>query len=121
MIDVVIIAVMSTIFIASHCEKLSFWIVPGYLLLECFLNYRMAILILIEHSHYKNQRSTVEIKSLGTEWSASGHFGSIIGKMYPKDMNVSRCKIRCIKDQKKFNLRCMMTARKKDEFSSLFE
>ena len=123
-LDIVILTICDAVLLAMSKEVPSMWklaagMTVAYLLAECFLNYKMAILILLEHHFYQPKEGHFRIKSMDIEWSASGHSDSMIDQLYPKEMGIHRLKFICITDGgKRLRLRSATTS-KKDAYLSV--
>ena len=84
-----------------------------FALAEYLLNYRLVQLARRELREELFTTETVEITAIREEWSASGHWGSIIRELYPKDMHMGRCKLVCrTADGQKLTLRGIMSGQK---------
>ena len=106
-------------------NKTAIWLLgafPSLLIIESFVNYRLAILSLIEEKHQLVVQKTVTLGTFKKEDSASSHWGSIIPKLYPKEMNMQRYKMRCIDTNgEKLTLRCAMSLRNAILFDKMME
>ena len=67
--------------------------IPVYFLVAVFVNYRIALLSILERINKAYISTSFCIYEIQEEWSASGPWGSIIPKLYPKNQGVDRYKI----------------------------
>ena len=124
-VDVVILLICSAVFVVIELQKYAIWlflVFPLYFLAEVFINYRIAILSLIEDRHQCIVFRTVVIEHVQIESSASGHWGSVLPSLYPSQMRVQRYKIKCTDaNGKKLSLRCAMSIRNAKLFDKMLE
>lgn len=97
-------------------------LVPLMFLGDCFINYRIAILSLIEKISMKNKKIEVKVVDIKIESSWSGwNFESVIPKLYPQKDNVLRYKIVCFDTSgKKKIFRIVMSRKKYLKFLEIF-
>lgn len=98
-----------------------FWILPLYLLVECFVNYRISIqsIIAIAFRHFTSQ--VLRIEKMSVESASSGWlWNSVIETLYPKALGIRRYKIRCREENgKSLKLRMVMSQQKASRIASL--
>lgn len=89
------------------------YVLPAFLVVETLLNYRLAILIFIERRSRSPIQRRAAVIAIDREWSASGKYESIIEKLYPKELEVSRYKIICeTPENKRFRVRSVMAGKR---------
>ena len=90
-----------------------YWVFPFYFLLELIFNYSLAILGFFERKLGLFLQKKIKIVRITEDYSPSGHWGSVIPKLYPKQVNVSRNKLICTdEDGKRLRLRSAMSGKK---------
>ena len=125
-VDILILIVSFIVIFSIKLETYTIqllWIIPVYLIAEVFLNYRLALLSLIEEKcRGGTVLATVEIKRISRESSLSGRWESVIPKLYPKEMRVERYKINCTDPNgKKIVLRRAMSMKNAQLFDKMIE
>lgn len=112
-IDVIIVIVGIATLVClglPHYAPVLFLIFPGYFVLEILINYRLAILSIIEERTQNYILKDVSIIGMRVEDSASGRWGSVVPKLYPGNIGMNRYKILCIDSNKhKLSLRRVMS------------
>lgn len=78
-----------------------------YLLIEVFINYRLSILARVEKRFNLIVCEALQYEDICEEFSLSGRWGSILPKLYPKELNVARFRVK-MRDQcgNPISLRC---------------
>ena len=100
----------------------TFWVIPIYFFIELFVNYKFAILSLIEEKNKCVVLAVVTIEKKEIEDSASGRWGSIIPRLYPKELHMQRYKITCTDESgKKILLRSVMSINNAKLFNKMLE
>lgn len=80
-----------------------------FFVIEIFTDFRLGLLSRIEESCQLYVQLVIQVVQIKEEHSTSGHWGSIIPKLYPKNLNVQRYKISCFdSNMKKLRLRSAM-------------
>lgn len=98
-LDIVIVVVICVLFFVMEIQfymPVLFLILPTYFIIESFFNYRLALLSFFEVCKNSYMSKDVYIVDINIENSASGHWGSIISKLYPKAVGMERYKIICV-------------------------
>lgn len=112
-IDIITVFVCSAVFILigiPHYAPLLFLVFPTYLVVEILINYRLAVLSILEEWNQIYVLKDILIVGIKIEDSASGRWGSVIPKLYPKELGIKRYKIKCIDSNKaEMSLRCVMS------------
>ena len=108
------LCILIAIFVNSDKNLIvMFWIIPLYFFIECAINYRLAIITMIEEHKRCVITKNVLIENKKNEWSPSGprYSDGAMPFLYPKGMKVERYKIKCtdISTGKKIYLRCAMS------------
>lgn len=111
-IDIVIALLVSLLLITTGLLILLpcilLFALAGYL-----LNYRLAAMSRKEMKQELFATETVELVAIKEERSASGHWGSVIRELYPKDLHMGRYKLLCrTEDGQKLILRGIMSGQK---------
>ena len=110
---VLCLAILLALFGALPKYAAVFWVFPFYFLLELVFNYSLALLGRIESKKQLYASRQVRIQSIAEEYSPSGHWGSVIPRLYPKQLNVSRSKLICLDDSgKRLRLRSVVSGKK---------
>ena len=88
-------------------------IIVLYTVLETVLNFRLSLLALFEEKSLKFKKEALSIERISGDHSFSGHYGSIIPKLYDRKLRVDRYKLICRNEQgKKVALRTVMSGKK---------
>ena len=115
-IDAIITLIIIILAVSFNVPHLCLYFLP-FLAAEVAWNYRVAILIFIERPSRSPVQCRAAVKVIDTEWSASGKYGSIIDKLYPKELEVGRYKIICeMPEGKRFRVRSVMARKRAFEF-----
>lgn len=96
-----------------HIAPMLFLIFPLFWLVEMVIDCRLAIYSVLEKRKRKYITKIVTIVQIRTENAVSGHWGSVIPQMYPKQLRVDRYKILVYDNSgNKVSLRCVMSGKK---------
>lgn len=89
------------------------WLVlPAYAVVACLAHYRIALLSIVEQRRGMTVSDTVVIRALKEDYSASGHWGSILSELAPKKVRLARRAFVCIgSDGKSLRLRRVTVSR----------
>ncbi len=113
MIDVIITLICSTVCFLIEIQQSApalFLIFPAYFIAEIIVNYRLALLSILEVRNQSYVCKEVTVTQIKIEDSASGRWGSIVPKLYSKSLGVNRYKILCVDaNNEKIKLRCAMS------------
>lgn len=122
-IDILAILFISVVLIVAKMPSIVCIMVPlCYFAIALFFHYRIAIQSLIDKHKENYITEIVSIKSIDEEYSFAGdRLGhSYIRHLYPKDMNVWKCKIKVVdKNGEQKNLRAVMSSKQSLKFMVL--
>ena len=111
--DIIIELIISAFLVLIKVAFL-LWIIPIFFVFELFANFRIAVLAIIERRKSRYAIKDVYITDLHIEDSASGHWGSILPRLYPPNLQIERYRLTCTgPDGKKIMLRCAMSTSKR--------
>lgn len=72
------------------------WLVlPAYVVVACLVHYRIALLSVVEQRRGMTVSDTVVIHALKEDYSASGHWGSMLSELAPKKVRLARTAFVC--------------------------
>ncbi|MBQ6569495.1 MAG: hypothetical protein IJL87_04490 [Clostridia bacterium] len=92
---------------------LLFLSIPLLFITETALNYRIGLLSYAEQKKERFVTEKVQFVSIADEYSASGHWGSVIPALYDKKLRMGRYKIKCTdQNGKLIRLRCAVSGKK---------
>lgn len=123
-IDILVVLLVSIVFAFVKMPSIVCIIVPlCYFAIALFFHYRIAIQSLIDKRKENYITEIVSVKSFSEEYSFAfadrlGH--SYIRHLYPKDMNVWKCKIKLVdKNGEQKKLRAVMSSKQSLKFMVL--
>jgi len=116
-IDIIICLVGSVIYYSIGAADIVTWfpfVFMGYLFLEVFFNYRLAVLSCIERIFNLTDVKCFRFIKISDAFSFSGKYGSVIYSLYPKELNMGSYKITAIENTtlKKVKLRTSVPGKK---------
>ena len=110
----IIIALIISVFLIMTKVTFLLWIIPIFFVFELFVNFRIAVLAIFERRKSRYATKNVYITDLHIEDSASGHWGSILPRLYPSNLQIERYRLTCTgSDGEKIMLRCAMSTAKR--------
>ncbi|MBQ4644540.1 MAG: hypothetical protein IJB72_02135 [Clostridia bacterium] len=122
-IDILVVLIVSIVFTLVKMPSLVCIMIPlCYFAIALFFHYKIAIQSLIDKHKENYITEIISIKSIDEEFSFAGdRFGhSYIRHLYPKDMNVWKCKIKVVdKNGEQKKLRAVMSSKQSLNFMVL--
>lgn len=113
LILVLCLAVVIILFDIPQKFPYVYLVFPAFFLLELVFNYSIFLLGLVEQRRNLFLQKQVRIQKITVENSFSGHWGSVISKLYPSQLMVGRYKLLCVDSSgEKLKLRSAMSLKK---------
>lgn len=123
LIDILVILFVSVVLIVAKMPSFVCIMIPVcYFAIALFFHYRVAIQAIVDKRKNNYTTEIISIKSIDEEYSFAGdRLGhSYIRYLYPKDMNVWKCKIKVVdKNGQQKKLRAVMSSKQSLKFMVL--
>ena len=123
LIDILVILFVSVVLIVAKMPSFVCIMIPVcYFAIALFFHYRVAIQAIVDKRKNNYTTEIISIKSIDEEYSFAGdRLGhSYIRYLYPKDMNVWKCKIKVVdKNGEQKKLRAVMSSKQSLKFMVL--